>query len=90
MQFSGKKGRLASFLIGISPKTVTLLNIFLPFLLCAFVWFAFSYIKAVAEDPICADIIFRPISDNLFSSLLLVFCGAAAFDCSIANGDLKK
>ncbi len=74
----------------ISRKTIVFMNCFLPFILLAFVWFAFSYIKAANADPLLADYIYKPISDHLFLSLALVIGGGVLFDCSIANGDLKK
>ena len=74
----------------ISQKTIVFMNCLLPFILASFVWFAFSYIKAINNDPILADHIYRPIADHIFISLVLVIGGGIVFDCSIANGDLKK
>jgi len=77
-------------LSNISPKTLRLLNTFLPFLLCAFIWFGVSYISTALDDPIYAEHFYRPISDNLLSSLCLILGGAAVFDRSIARGDFDK
>lgn len=74
----------------ISSKTIRILSIALPIMLCAFIWFAISYINASIANPVLANYIYKEISDHLFISLVLVFGGAAVFDCSIANGDLKK
>ena len=82
--------RLTSALSLISPSTLRLLNSTLPFLLCAFLWFAGSYIAASLHDPVYAEYTFRPVSDNLLMSLLLLICGAAILDCSISRGDFDK
>ncbi len=82
--------RLKAAISQISRKTIVLMNCLLPFMLLAFVWFAVSYIKAVNADPILAEYVYRPISDHIFLSLALIIGGGVIFDCSIANGDLKK
>ena len=74
----------------ISPKTIVFMNCLLPFILLAFIWFAASYIKSASVNPLLADHLYRPISDQLFLSLALVIGGGVLFDCSIANGDIKK
>ena len=84
------KRTLIGALSKISPKTLKLLNIMLPFLFCAFLWFGVSYIKAALEDPVYAEYVFRTVSDNLMSSRCLLIGGAAILDCSFARGDFDK
>ena len=74
----------------ISEKTIFFMNCMLPFILLAFTWFAVSYIKAASCDPVLAEYTYKPISDHMFLSLALVIGVGVLFDCSIANGDLKK
>ena len=74
----------------ISRQTIVFMNCMLPFILLAFIWFAVSYIRASGCDPVLAEYTYKPISDNMFVSLTLVIGGGVLFDCSIANGDLKK
>lgn len=82
--------RITMALSLISPSTIRLLNTVLPFLLCAFLWFGGAYIAASLRDPVYAEYAFRPVSDNLLISLLLLIGGAAILDCSIARGDFDK
>lgn len=81
---------LLNALSKISPKTLKLLNTLLPFLLCAFIWFGVSYIKAALVDPVYAEYVFRPVADNLLVSLCLLIGGSAILDCSLARGDFDK
>ena len=74
----------------ISPKALLLLNIALPFLSCAFIWFGVSYIKDSLADPIYAEHLYRPVSDNLLLSLCLLLGGVAILDRSIARGDFDR
>lgn len=78
------------FALTISPKTIKLLNTTLPFMLSAFLWFGGAYIEASLQDPIRAEIVFRPIAEHLLVSLALLIGGAAVIDCSIARGDFDK
>ena len=85
-----QKNKLYSAFSKISSKTIVLLNILFPIMLLIFVWFTVSYINASVKSPTYAEYAFKPIADHIFLSLALVFGGAAIFDCSIKNGDLKK
>ena len=90
MNKQNPKRTLIGSLSKISPQTLKLLNTLLPFLFCAFLWFGVSYIKAALEDPIYAEYVFRPVSDNLLATLCLLVGGAAILDCSLARGDFDK
>lgn len=85
-----KENTLYKKLSYISPQTLKLLNLTLPFLLCAFIWFGVSYISAAFDDPISAEYIYRPVSENLLASLCILLGGAAILDRSIARGDFDK
>ena len=85
-----RKSKILEKLSHISPEALKLLNLTLPFLLCAFIWFAVSYISAALDDPIRAEHTYRPISENLLASLCLLLGGAAILDRSIARGDFDK
>ncbi len=83
-------GDKLNFLSKISSKTIVFLNIFFTFLLILFICAAIFYIKAATSDPTLAEAIYTEVFENLYVSLALVIAGGAVFDCSIANGDLKK
>ena len=82
--------QLKTAVYNISEKTLILMNCLLPLILSLFIWFAFSYITLSMKNPLLAYHVYRPISDTLFTSLALIIGGGVLFDCSIANGDLKK
>lgn len=80
-----QNNRLFNAASSISPKTITLLNLILPFLLVEFIWFAASFITTARLDPLRAIDIYNPMIEYLMMSLLLTLGGGIIFDIAISN-----
>ena len=83
MHKPNNKGGFRSFISGISPKTIIVMNIFLTPLTIAFIYIGWEFIKAAGVDIIKAKDDFLPIFDYLLTSLVIVIGGSAILDISL-------